>query len=179
MLSIQPSVSRPTSKPSPQKVTPNLLPMRIAHNGPINATARFFTPTPTNSNNASATTTTSHAHFRGRHLHGTTIALPEGYTGAVLHITEKQLPRTQAHQHRQTVQNGRSDGSEEDEEEEQEGVDDTEAETAIAEQVGEFDEIVVWGHGGVVDEGGDMYVRGLREWVGFAESMHCEMEEQG
>lgn len=47
-------------------------------------------------------------------------------------------------------------------------------EVKIAEQIGEFEEIVVWGHGGVVDEEGDMYVRGLREWVGFAEAMHCD-----
>lgn len=52
-------------------------------------------------------------------------------------------------------------------------------EVSIAEQVGQFDEIVVWGHGGLVDESRHLYVRGLREWVGFAESMHCEEEEQG
>jgi ribonuclease H2 subunit C len=41
-------------------------------------------------------------------------------------------------------------------------------------------EVVVWGHGGTVDEGSDMFVRGVREWVGFAESMHCDEEgEEG
>lgn len=53
-------------------------------------------------------------------------------------------------------------------------------EVKIAEQIGEFDEVVVWGHGGTVDEGSDMFVRGVREWVGFAESMHCDEEgEEG
>jgi ribonuclease H2 subunit C len=53
-------------------------------------------------------------------------------------------------------------------------------EIKIAEQIGEFDEVVVWGHGGTVDEGSDMFVRGVREWVGFAESMHCDEEgEEG
>ncbi len=46
----------------------------------------------------------------------------------------------------------------------------------IAEQIGEFEEVVVWGHGGVVDEG-DAFVRGMREWVGFAECLHCDGEE--
>lgn len=51
-------------------------------------------------------------------------------------------------------------------------------EVKIAEQIGEFDEVVVWGHGGAVDEGSDMFVRGVREWVGFAESMHCDVEDE-
>ena len=51
-------------------------------------------------------------------------------------------------------------------------------EVKIAEQLGEFDEIVVWGHGGVVDEGSDLFVRGVREWVGFAEAMHCDDDDE-
>lgn len=50
-------------------------------------------------------------------------------------------------------------------------------EVKIAEQVGDFEAIVVWGHGGQVDEGSDMFVRGMTEWVGFAESMHCDDED--
>ena len=51
-------------------------------------------------------------------------------------------------------------------------------EVKIAEQIGEFDEVVVWGHGGEVDGGQDMFLRGLREWVGFAESMHVDGDEE-
>ena len=29
-----------------------------------------------------------------------------------------------------------------------------------------------------MDEGSDMFVRGVREWVGFAESMHCDEEHE-
>ena len=47
----------------------------------------------------------------------------------------------------------------------------------IAEQIGSFDCIVVWEHGGKVDEEKDGYVRGVREWVGWAESMHCDEDE--
>lgn len=48
----------------------------------------------------------------------------------------------------------------------------------LAEKVGEFDEVVVWGHGGEVEGGQDMFVRGLKEWVGFAEAMHAGEEEE-
>ena len=45
-------------------------------------------------------------------------------------------------------------------------------EVKIVEQVGSFEEVVIWGHGGEVDASQDCYVRGLGEWIGFAESMH-------
>jgi ribonuclease H2 subunit C len=49
-------------------------------------------------------------------------------------------------------------------------------EVKIAEQVGTFDEVVVWGHGGEVDGSQDVFIRGMNEWVGFAESMHVDEE---
>jgi ribonuclease H2 subunit C len=51
-------------------------------------------------------------------------------------------------------------------------------EVKIAEQVGDFDEVVVWGHGGEVEADQDMFVRGMQEWVGFAEAMHVDEEEE-
>jgi ribonuclease H2 subunit C len=50
-------------------------------------------------------------------------------------------------------------------------------EVKIAEQIGEFDQVIVWGHGGEVDEGSDAFIRGMNEWVGFAESMHVHEDE--
>lgn len=50
-------------------------------------------------------------------------------------------------------------------------------EVKIAEQIGHFDSIVVWGHGGMVEEQGDEFVRGITEWVGFAEGMHCDDDD--
>lgn len=80
------------------------------------------------------------------------------------------MPRApRAQRHNRSDQDGQS-SDEDDNDDDEAG--EMEVETAIAEQVGEFEEIVVWGHGGVVEEAGDVYVRGLREWVGFAESMH-------
>jgi ribonuclease H2 subunit C len=63
--------------------------------------------------------------------------------------------------------------AEEDEDAEEESMP---VDVAIAEQVGEFEEVVIWGHGGEVDASQDMFIRGMTEWVGFAESMHCGKE---
>jgi len=147
MLSIQPS--------KPQKATPNLLPVRINHNGPINSTQQYWKPSTDEKG-------THHVYFRGRHLLGKPIPLPENYTGAVLHITDKQLPQQRA----------QALPSNSDDEEDGDGV-----EVKIAEQVGEFEEVVVWGHGGEVDGNGDVFVKGINEWIGFAESMHMDDNE--
>jgi ribonuclease H2 subunit C len=57
-------------------------------------------------------------------------------------------------------------------------VEETPEEVKIADQVGEFDEVVVWGHGGEVEAGQDMFVRGMQEWVGFAEAMHVDEQDE-
>ena len=147
MLSIQPS--------NPQKCTPNLLPARINHNGPINDAQRYWKPETDDKGK-------QHAYFRGRHLHGTALPLPENYTGAVLHVTGKQLPQARTQP--------QPDGEEEVEES-------IPVEVTIAEQVASFDEVLVWGHGGEVDGSQDIFIRGMNEWVGFAESMHVDEEE--
>jgi ribonuclease H2 subunit C len=102
-----------------------------------------------------------HAYFRGRHLHGTVLPLPANYTGALLHITDKPLPQPQSRSHAQ-LDNDRMD----DDDEEEAMVD-----VKIAEQVGDFEEVVVWGHAGEVEKGKDAFVRGLEEWVSFAEAI--------
>jgi ribonuclease H2 subunit C len=151
MLAIQPS--------KPQKCIPNLLPARINHNGPVPSTPQYWKPSTDDKG-------TQHAYFRGRHLHGTSLPLPENYTGAILTVTDKQLSQS-----RTQVQSNGDDMMED-------GEDETmPVEVKIAEQVGEFDEVVVWGHGGEVDAGQDMFVKGLREWVQFAESMHIDGDE--
>lgn len=142
--------------------------MRIQHDGPINNTERYWKPETVAAPRTEATgidsetepkQSESHAYFRGRRLHGTTLKLPENYTGAVVQTTEKTLPQ-------------KARRAEDDEENEEEQV-----EVKIAETLGEFDEVVVWGHGGVVDEKEDVYVRGVREWIEFAEAMHGVDEE--
>jgi ribonuclease H2 subunit C len=149
MLSIQSAKS--------QKCTPNLLPARINHNGPINDVQRYWTPSTDDKG-------TKHAYFRGRHLHGTTLPLPSNYTGAVLHMTDKLAPQTR-------TDNGKT-------EEDDDDIEEAPEEVKIAEQVGEFDEVVIWGHGGEVEAGQDMFVRGMQEWVGFAEAMHVDEQDE-
>jgi ribonuclease H2 subunit C len=53
----------------------NVLPCRIQHNGPVNATTRHWTP------QVSADGKSNTAYFRGRKLNGTVVDLPDGYTG--------------------------------------------------------------------------------------------------
>jgi ribonuclease H2 subunit C len=115
---------------------------------------------------------TQHVHFRGRHLYGTDLSLPEKYTGAVLNITDKLAPQSTSRPSTH-IDPAQDDGSGDEEMGE-----DTPEEVKIAEQLGEFDSIIVWGHGGEVDAESDMYVRGVKEWVGFAESMHCDSEDE-
>ncbi|KAF2020072.1 hypothetical protein BU24DRAFT_459687 [Aaosphaeria arxii CBS 175.79] len=157
MLSIQPPSTNAstTGASTAKKCTPNLLPARISHAGPVpNADKYWKTQTDE--------TGVQHAYFRGRHLYGTSVALPENYTGAVLSVTEKDLPAPRAER----------DAEDEDEEE------DERVEVKIAERVGDFDEVVIWGHGGVVDASGDAFTKGVNEWIGFAEAMHCEEDEE-
>ncbi|KAF1966192.1 ribonuclease H1 small subunit [Bimuria novae-zelandiae CBS 107.79] len=154
MIAIQSSISK--------KCTPHLLPARINHNGPVSSTSRYWTPETDEKG-------TSHAYLRGRHLHGTHVSLPSTHTGAVLHITDKTLPQT------------RSQGAEDEDEDEDEDGEGQERETVdvkLAEQMSEFDEVVVWGHGGPVEAGQDMFIRGVKELIGFAEAMHGEEEEE-
>jgi ribonuclease H2 subunit C len=53
----------------------NVLPCRIQHNGPVNATTRHWTP------EVSADGKSNTAYFRGRKLNGKVVNLPDGYRG--------------------------------------------------------------------------------------------------
>lgn len=118
------------------------------------------------------------AYFRGRKFHGKTLPLPEGYKGVVASkVSPKQQQTTN---HKPRLAHEMSFVMENDE---PEVIDlDSEAGSGGQEpevQVGggmeiqaEFEEVVVWGHEHLADAGGDAYVRGVEEWVGFAERVH-------
>lgn len=89
----------------------------------------------------------------------------------MLHTTDKTLP-TSTTSSKLSQKADEDEKDEDDQEEEKE-----EAEIKIIEQVGTFDEVMVWGHGGQVDVSQDAYARGLGEWVGWAERMHGDEEE--
>lgn len=81
--------------------------------------------------------------------------MPGGYRGVVVKATEKE--KAAGSRECNQIEIG---GEEEDEEEE----------TAILQEVGSFDEVVLWGHESLVD-GDDAFVKGLGEWIGFAEAV--------
>ena len=65
----------------------------------------------------------------------------------------------------------------EDDEDEDEAGDDQIPHKAL-DQVGTFDTLVVWDHE-VLPDNDDVYVRGIEEWIGFAETMHRTDETDG
>lgn len=56
------------------RCSPNVLPCKIVHNGPINAARRHWAP-------EQRADGKSVAYFRGRELHGKIIEVPNGYRG--------------------------------------------------------------------------------------------------
>ena len=92
--------------------------------------------------------------------------MPAGYQGLVLQKTEKPLPERAP-----TVEELRRLEGEDDEfDGEIEAGDVVEVKTL--EQVAGFDEMVIWGHEAVPEED-DVYVRGVEEWMAFAQAV-CE-----
>ncbi|KAK3485799.1 ribonuclease H2, subunit C [Neurospora hispaniola] len=169
----QPILAFTSSSNSPPKTTPNLLPCRIHHSGSVEPTDSFWSPHHEQDGNLKI------AYFRGRKLHGKTLPLPEGYKGVV---ASKVSPKQQTTNQKPRLAHEMSFVMENDE---PEVIDlDSEAgsggqEPEVQVQVGgamevqaEFEEVVVWGHEHLADAGGDAYVRGVEEWVGFAERVH-------
>lgn len=152
----------PPTSPSNQqrKVTPNILPCAIKHNGPIKVTKRYWSPTTTNGVSEQHTT-----YLRGRKLLGRKIRVPEGYQGLVLSKTDRLLDVAQ-----KPVSIGRQVPCDPDDDDEELEGEEKPAEVKLMELKGNFDEIMVWDHDAVVEDG-DEYVKGLGEWIGFAEAV--------
>lgn len=177
MLALQPSPNTTTSPPL-KTTTPNLLPCKIQHNGPIPTPRRYWSPSTTHtatSNNTPALQTngvansppkTKTSYLRGRKLAGRTVRLPRGYTGLVLQKTDMLLP---ANRKVPTAEELRA--MEEDEEDLNGGMgQEAEVEVKTLEPRARFEEFVVWGHESAPEED-DVYVRGVEEWVAFAEAV--------
>lgn len=132
-----------------KSVTPNILPCTIKHNGPVSADPRYWNP----STEQDGTSTTF---FRGRKLRGKKLALPEAYQGVVLQKTDKKvvakpsmpLPGLEAEDANAPK----------------------EVDTMIMEQHATFTDVMVWDHEAVPGDD-DVYVKGMEEWVGFAEAV--------
>ncbi|CAI7666873.1 unnamed protein product [Penicillium discolor] len=148
MYAIQPASSQSEKKDSTLQCTPNIIPCRIHHDGPIDSLDRYWTVKDEKDN-------TQTAHFRGRKLRGRRVALPDGYQGVVATPTDRVLPATQR---------ADSDGAEDAETEPEEPV-------KIMEMQSTFDEFVVWGHE-ALPAADDTFVKGVEEWLQFADAMH-------
>lgn len=145
----QPSTSR--------KITPNILPCSIKHDGPVNAKPRYWTPVKEEDGSSTA-------YFRGRKLRGRKITVPEGYQGVVLKKTDKALPQNGA----AVADRLRRMEEEDDDDEEMEM--EQPIDVKMMDQKAKFEEIVVWGHE-MVPQDDDVYVKGVEEWISFAEAV--------
>ena len=156
MLAIHRSKSTTNSKNN-RPLAPNVLPATIHHSGPIKVSKRYWSPA-----SASADGTRT-SHFRGRRLKGRTVKLPAGYEGVLLQKTgevvrqEGSRPRVPEEDMAEEEEDGAVGGGEE-------------PEVRVMETRGTFDEVTVWGHE-MAPEDGDEYVKGIREWIGFAEAV--------
>ncbi|KAI0396735.1 ribonuclease H2, subunit C [Xylariaceae sp. FL0594] len=134
-----------------RKATLNLLPCRIHHDGAVSPCETFWHPTKTTDN-------TQTAYFRGRKLQGKAVKLPEGYYGTVVEKTE---PTPGASAQPPAAEDL----------EEIENPEDV-VQVAVMKGRATFDELMVWGHESTTDATADPYVRGMEEWIAFAEEIH-------
>ncbi|KAK2806178.1 hypothetical protein FQN50_005901 [Emmonsiellopsis sp. PD_5] len=145
------------------KVTPNILPCRIHHDGPVEVSTRYWDPVVDEKDKDTAT-----AYFRGRKLRGRRVPIPDGYHGVLATPTDRTL-ETQTSKPQNDGYNG--DHSHEDEDEE-----DRELPTTVLETQGTFSEFVVWDHE-KAPAADDRFVKGVSEWIRFAEAMHLTPSE--
>ena len=138
-----------------KKITPNILPCSIKHNGAVETHARYWSPA--GADDGSAT-----AYFRGRKLRGRHVKVSEGYQGVVLERTEKLVPQKRPTEEHLRLEE-EVDGDVEMEMEKQ-------VEVKMMERKAGFEEILVWGHE-MAPEDDDVYVKGVQEWIAFAEAV--------
>ncbi|KAF4447723.1 ribonuclease h2 subunit c [Fusarium austroafricanum] len=139
ILSLKPNENK-------SKVVANLLPCRIHHNGSIDSSSAYWTPT-------GSTNDTKLAYFRGRKLQGKVVKLPEQCRGVIVERAPDKEPKTGY-------------------EEPAEDVDAEQEQMGTMEVTAEFDEMVVWGHETVADASADPYVRSMEEWLHMADRIH-------
>ncbi|EXJ94434.1 hypothetical protein A1O1_02830 [Capronia coronata CBS 617.96] len=158
MLSLQPSAN-----PS-DRCTANVLPCRIHHDGPTKVTKRYWAPQAEKDG-------TQTSYFRGRKLRGRVIQLPAAYRGIVAKSTDQYLRRPIKDPSRPAYTPVDEDIEILEEE------DEPPEPVKILETLSSFDEVVVWGHDQTPGPE-DLFVKGLEEWIGFAEAIHGKPEAE-
>ncbi|KAL3435643.1 ribonuclease H2 non-catalytic subunit-domain-containing protein [Aspergillus tetrazonus] len=151
MYAIQPKQTTSESKDteSGHECTPNILPCRIHYDGSVESLNRYWTPSTDEKDKDLQT-----AYFRGRRLRGRRVQLPEGYEGVVVTHTEREIPNaTDSVTVSKEGENNKS--------------------VKLLEKQATFGDYVVWGHE-VIPAADDSFVKGVEEWVKFAELMHSD-----
>ncbi|WEW57780.1 hypothetical protein PRK78_003247 [Emydomyces testavorans] len=160
---------RPSEK-STSSLLPNILPCRIHHDGAVNVSLRHWSPVTDEKNPDLAT-----AYFRGRKLRGRRVTLPKGYHGVVALPTEKKLSPPE--QNSATDASDHNNVNTRDDDEENDGDDgDVEPLPMILETQGTFSHLMVWEHE-TVPSADDSFVKGINEWIRFAEAMHSDTSQ--
>ncbi|KAJ4419398.1 hypothetical protein N0V82_004980 [Gnomoniopsis sp. IMI 355080] len=137
------------SNDSSAKVTPNLLPCRIHHDGSVGSAGPYWTPS-TDPDGKKI------SYFRGHELHGKTLKVPEGYRGVLVEMKDAPKPEAQRPEEPEVV--------------------DLEAEDELPlgalETQAQFDEMVIWGHESMAEAISDPYARGIEEWMKLTSQIH-------
>lgn len=155
------------------KATPNVLPCRIQHDGPVSEVDSYWKPSQEPGICIPGMLADRFAdylqdgkrvaYFRGRKLHGKALRVPAGYQGVVVDKTDPPKPHVPGPDEPEVI--------------------DLEAEDEMPlgalETKAEFDEVVIWGHESVADTSSDPYVRGVEEWMKVAEKVRIVWDGDG
>ncbi|KAI0380405.1 ribonuclease H1 small subunit [Hypomontagnella monticulosa] len=136
-----------------KKAQVHLLPCRIHHDGNIDPMNTYWNPS---EDQADRTKT---AYLRGRKLHGKTVKLPEGYYGSIVEKSEPKKP-----------EDTKKEGAVEVIDLEEES--DDQLETGAMQGKATFNEVMIWNHESLADPSEDAHLRGVEEWISFAEQIH-------
>ncbi|KAI1336632.1 ribonuclease H2, subunit C [Xylariaceae sp. FL0016] len=140
-----------TDEGSEKKATVHLLPCRIHHDGNVDPSDVYWSPSEVQDGHKTA-------YVRGRKLHGKATRLPEGYYGSVVVKSETQPEPQSPREMTEDV----------------EIIEDPNDELQVGamQSKATFHEVVVWDHETTADPIADPYLRSMEEWVSFAAKIH-------
>ncbi|OAX83718.1 hypothetical protein ACJ72_01918 [Emergomyces africanus] len=170
MFAIQSPKNSSASYQENSSITPNILPCRIHHDGPVNISSRYWKPVVDDGNPDTAT-----AYFRGRKLRGRRVLIPEGYQGVVASQTDPNLklaPPGPGTKQKTDQRHARINFDDQDRTDEDDEDEDFEPVTTILDSQGTFSDFMVWDHEKLPPDD-DPFVKVVSEWIRFAEAIHA------
>ncbi|ODH44793.1 hypothetical protein ACO22_00694 [Paracoccidioides brasiliensis] len=199
MFALRPPKRSSDLDPECPSITPNILPCRIHHDGPVEISTRYWDPVfdmnnPANADVYNIQSLQPHTFAAGnseaeellfrrdiksnssKNLWGKLSGVLASQTDRILESQTSKSGINRDNNHDRTRGNFNEDGNveEEEEEEEEDDDDDDEPVTTILEKEGTFSEFVVWNHQ-KVPAADDPFVKGVSEWIQFAEAVHHEL----